>query len=59
VVADSCLVADGWDTPLLVMGPERGFSCAEKYDIAALFISHNDGSDAVRATRQWRRRFGR
>jgi thiamine biosynthesis lipoprotein len=64
VAADTCLTADGWDTPLLVLGPERGFECAEANGLAALFISHSDGDaigkteDAVRVTSEWRRRFG-
>lgn len=58
VVADSCMAADGWDTPLLVMGPERGFDCAEKNNVAALFIVR--GKDfTVRGTSAWKARFGR
>src|SRR6185503_7907483 len=46
VAADTCLAADGWDTPLLVLGPERGVECAEKNNIAALFIAHGaEGKD--------------
>ncbi len=56
VAADTCLAADGWDTPLLVLGPERGFACAEKNGIAALFIMR--GSDTGRATTAWKARFG-
>jgi thiamine biosynthesis lipoprotein len=58
VVADTCMAADGWDTPLLVLGPERGYECAEKHGIAALFIAHGEGVDAVRETAGWRARFG-
>ncbi len=61
VAADTCLEADGWDTPLLVLGPERGFERAEKLGLAAMFISHpdaGDGTDAVRTTSAWRKRFG-
>lgn len=58
VAADTCLEADGWDTPLLVLGPDRGFECAEKYDIAAMFISHEDAGDSIKTTAAWRRRFG-
>jgi thiamine biosynthesis lipoprotein len=57
VVADTCLAADGWDTPLMVLGPERGFACAEKNGITALFISRS-GSGTVRATTAWKARFG-
>ena len=40
VAADTCIEADGWDTPLIVLGPERGMECAERNGIAAMFISH-------------------
>jgi thiamine biosynthesis lipoprotein len=56
VVANTCMEADGWDTPLLVMGPERGYRCAEKNGVAALFIL--DVGATVRATREWEKRFG-
>lgn len=58
VAADKCTDADGWDTPLLVLGPEKGFECAEQHAIAALFISHTDAGDVVRTTTAWRKRFG-
>jgi thiamine biosynthesis lipoprotein len=64
VAAATCLEADGWDTPLVVLGPQRGFDCAEANGLAALFISHADADaagkteDAVRATSAWRKRFG-
>jgi FAD:protein FMN transferase len=56
VVADTCIEADGWDTALLVMGPERGFEFAEQNGIAALFIQRGEPGD-VRVTRAWRERF--
>lgn len=58
VVADTCIAADGWDTPLLVLGPERGFECAEKNGVAALFLSHGKSGNEVRATPEWEKRFG-
>jgi thiamine biosynthesis lipoprotein len=58
VVAGTCIEADGWDTPLLVLGPERGFACAEENGIAALFISAgDDGTDKMRTTAAWQARF--
>jgi FAD:protein FMN transferase len=57
VVADTCLAADGWDTPLLVLGPQRGFECAEEHGIAALFISRDDDGARVDATSAWRKKF--
>jgi thiamine biosynthesis lipoprotein len=60
VAADKCLDADGWDTPLMVLGPERGSEVAEKLGIAAMFVSHREGgaADDVKTTSAWRRRFG-
>ena len=57
VVADTCLEADGWDTPLLVLGPERGVECAERNGIAALFISHSETGNTAKTTTAWRKRF--
>jgi thiamine biosynthesis lipoprotein len=61
VAADKCLDADGWDTPLMVLGPERGSEVAERLGIAAMFVSHGDGDqpDEVKTTSQWRKRFGK
>lgn len=64
VAADTCLVADGWDTPLLVLGPEHGMECAEANGLAAMFVSHaeddagGNGKDDVRVTSAWKKRFG-
>lgn len=58
VAADKCFDADGWDTPLVVLGPKRGMEVAEKCGIAALFISHGDAGDEARTTSAWRKRFG-
>jgi FAD:protein FMN transferase len=57
VVAATCMEADGWDTPLLVLGPKRGYECAEKHGIAALFVLHGDSGDTVRSTPAWQARF--
>jgi thiamine biosynthesis lipoprotein len=53
VIAETCMAADGWDTPLLVLGPARGFEIATKHGIAAMFISGGNGGD-VRKTTAWR-----
>jgi thiamine biosynthesis lipoprotein len=61
VVASSCLAADGWDTPLLVLGPQRGYDCAERHGIAALFISRDGGergNEHVRVTSAWQTAYG-
>ena len=64
VAADSCIEADGWDTPLLVLGPERGMAVAEANGLAAMFVSRaeddagGNGNDDVRVTSAWKKRFG-
>lgn len=58
VAANTCLEADGWDTPLLVLGPQRGTQCAEEHGIAAMFITHHDEQDDVKTTTAWKKRFG-
>jgi thiamine biosynthesis lipoprotein len=55
VVADTCMAADGWDTPLLVLGADRGYECAEKNGIAAMFLSVGQ-RDSLRTTSAWKRR---
>lgn len=57
VAADTCIEADGWDTPLVVLGPERGTQCAEQYGIAAMFISQGEQGDVVGTTSAWRKRY--
>ena len=39
VLAETAMMADAWATALLVAGEEEGLKIAEKYQIAALFIS--------------------
>ena len=58
VVADTCLEADGWDTPLLVLGPQRGFAVAERLAIAALFLERDGDEHSARATTAWQTKFG-
>ena len=58
VVSDRCLLADGWDTPLLVLGPQRGYECAKEHDIAALFIARGANGEQTQATPAWIKRFG-
>ena len=58
VAAAKCIDADAWDTPLVLMGLERGLECAEKNGVAALFILNRANGDEVRTTSAWRERFG-
>jgi thiamine biosynthesis lipoprotein len=54
VVAETCMEADGWDTPLWVMGPQSGYKCAKKHGVAALFIFNEKSHERVRRTPAWR-----
>jgi thiamine biosynthesis lipoprotein len=38
VVAEDCMTADAWATALMVLGPEAGYTLAEKERIAAMFL---------------------
>ncbi|MEM6497847.1 MAG: FAD:protein FMN transferase [Pseudomonadota bacterium] len=42
VLARNAMLADAWATALLVAGQDRGMEIAEKYKLAALFISKRD-----------------
>lgn len=57
VAEESCAVADGWATTLLVLGPERGFALAQARGLAALFIERDGATSRVRETTQWTREF--
>jgi thiamine biosynthesis lipoprotein len=59
VVADTCIAADGWDTPLLVLGPDEGLKAAEKNGVAAMFILRGKHGPQVQKTSAWRTRFDR
>lgn len=50
VLAPSTMLADGWATALLVLGPERGFALAQAKEIAALFIVRAEGGYEAKAT---------
>jgi len=57
VADDSCTLADGWATTLLVLGPDEGFALAEARGLAALFIERRDTGLIVRESSRWRRDF--
>ncbi|NKB88346.1 MAG: FAD:protein FMN transferase ApbE [Acidobacteria bacterium] len=46
VIHESCMMADGMATVLMVMGPDEGFAWAEANDVAAMFVVH-DGEGFV------------
>ncbi len=41
VIHESCMMADGMATVLMVMGPEEGYAWAEASGIAAMFVVHD------------------
>ncbi|MDH6168157.1 thiamine biosynthesis lipoprotein [Variovorax boronicumulans] len=51
-----CMQADALATVLTVLGPDDGLAFAERHDIAALFIGHDDA--APQASRAWRAQTG-
>lgn len=57
VVADSCMLADGWATALMVLGPEQGYAYALRHDIACLFVSRVAGGFRHRPTPAFARLF--
>jgi FAD:protein FMN transferase len=51
VVTPRCMLADALSTALIVLGPEEGFACAMRLDIAAYFVLRQpDGGLVDRAT---------
>lgn len=50
VIASDATYADGMDTALEVLGPERGYALAERLKIAAYFIIRTDDGFSVRYT---------
>jgi thiamine biosynthesis lipoprotein len=47
VIAETCLATDALDTPLLVMGPKKGYEWCVRRRIAALFQEKNAGDSSV------------
>lgn len=50
VLEPTALMADGYSTLLLILGPERGWSFALEHGIAAVFVSRVEGGFVARAT---------
>ena len=46
VIHESCMMADGMATVLMVMGPDEGYAWAVANDVAAMFVVH-DGEGFV------------
>lgn len=53
VIANNATYADGMDTALEVLGPERGYELAERLGIAAYFIVRTDAGFSVRYTSEF------
>lgn len=50
VLAPTALMADGYSTLLLILGPEQGWRFALEHQIAAVFVSRVEGGFVSRAT---------
>ncbi|WP_166359367.1 FAD:protein FMN transferase [Pseudomonas akapageensis] len=50
VLDPSALMADGWSTFLMILGPQEGWDFALQHEIAALFVMHADNGFTTRAT---------
>ncbi len=50
VLAPTALMADGYSTLLLILGPEQGWRFAVEHRIAAVFVSRVEGGFVSRAT---------
>ena len=55
VASDTCAVADGWATTLLVLGPEGGLELAIKQDLAAMFIIRTANGFEIQYTPRFER----
>jgi len=55
VASDTCAVADGWATTLLVLGPEGGLELAVKQDLAAMFIMRTANGFEIQYTPRFER----
>jgi len=54
VIHHNCMLADGYATALLVLGPEAGYNFAEEHDLAVFFqMRKEDGSVETKATTPW------
>lgn len=57
VIHPSALMADGLSTLLLILGPEGGWSYAEKHDVAAFFVIRADKGFVTRSNPAFDRLF--
>lgn len=59
VLEPTALMADGYSTLLLILGPEEGWRFAREHRIAAVFVSRVEGGFVARATPAFTRIAGR
>lgn len=57
VIDHSTLMADGFSTLLLILGPERGWAFAEQHKIAAFFVIRADKRFIIRSNSEFDRLF--
>jgi FAD:protein FMN transferase len=55
VADESCAMADGWATTLLVLGPTEGFQLATRQNLPAMFIERTADGFAVKYTPRFER----
>lgn len=54
VLLDSCMMADGYATAFLVLGPVEGYNFAEEHNLAVFFqMRKEDGTVETKATTAW------
>jgi len=53
VVADSAMMADGWATALMVLGPDEGMKIAEQLGLASFFIVRDGEGFTTLASREF------
>ena len=59
VTAENCVLADGWATALLVLGPSEGLKVADKFGISAFFIVSNDQGYANFSSAKFKNNFSK
>ncbi|MEO0425225.1 MAG: FAD:protein FMN transferase [Pseudomonadota bacterium] len=57
VIAESAILADAWATALLALGQERGMPVAERWGLAALFVSREGTAEQPNFVTQASERF--
>ena len=53
VVADSAMMADGWATALMVLGPEAGMKIADQLGLASFYIVRDSNGFITSSSREF------